>query len=379
MELKKMFGTLLVPCAAVFAISVFPCAAHSGLSDLEGSLKKNRIPISRQGSSKGDIRLTLSQHEENLAYVKSLYRELLGRDLDIDGEATWVGGMDVGKFTRVDIRNNVLNSPEYQLKKTLDARRNAMFPKKGTVVNTEIGLNVRTGSWGTIIGGLSDGDAVTIVGEDGDWYKINYNGQTAYVYKEYISAGGPAASNTSDDSQNHNPPAEDSTPTISSVSGSRDASGALAVPLIGQPDGYTCGPTSLAMALKYFGIEKSIHPDLVNMCKCNTAGTASVDYLVSTAKSLGLSGSYSRSGNLDWLKQVTDSGKPVIANVQGMAWSGGHYLVVTGVSDGKVYINDPAWGPNNEKGHSGNKLVMDINTFSSLWSGHYNLAAVIDK
>ncbi len=54
-------------------------------------------------------------------------------------------------------------------------------------------LNVRTGAWGTIVGSLSDGAQITIVGESGEWYKISYNGQTRYVYKSYVSNSKPAA------------------------------------------------------------------------------------------------------------------------------------------------------------------------------------------
>lgn len=368
-------GLLAVFVSAALIVSAAVPAAYSGVNDLESSLKSTQI--SGEGGESSTLKVpTLEEHNDNLAYVKGLYKELLGRDLDIDGEATWVGGLDLRAYTREEVRQNVLNSPEYQ---KLKASAASSFPKTGTVVDTEIGLNVRTGAWGTIIGGLMDGDRVTIVGEDGDWYKIDYNGRTAYVYKQYISAGGAAPA---DNSQNQAPPAADDpapAPSNNASSGARDSNGALDVPLMGQPDGYTCGPTSLAMALKYLGIDKSIRPELVGMCKTTTDGTCAGN-LLSAAKQAGASGSYMKeSCSIDWLKQVTDAGNPVVANVRGMAWTGGHYLVVTGVSDGKVYINDPAWGPNNEKGHSGNKLVMDINTFSSLWSGRSNRATVIAK
>lgn len=49
-------------------------------------------------------------------------------------------------------------------------------------------LNVRSNASMSagIIGKLSDGAAVSILGESGDWYKIKYNQTTGYVSKEFI-------------------------------------------------------------------------------------------------------------------------------------------------------------------------------------------------
>ncbi len=47
-------------------------------------------------------------------------------------------------------------------------------------------LNVRDAVWGNIIGSLYNNEPVNITGTEGDWYKINYNGSTAYVHARYI-------------------------------------------------------------------------------------------------------------------------------------------------------------------------------------------------
>ena len=63
--------------------------------------------------------------------------------------------------------------------------------KSGQVVNVHSSLNVRSGASTSsgVIGSLSNGSKVTIVGESGSWYKINYGNTTGYVSKEYISLG----------------------------------------------------------------------------------------------------------------------------------------------------------------------------------------------
>lgn len=52
-------------------------------------------------------------------------------------------------------------------------------------------LRVRTGPSTShdVIGDLSRGDVVQVVGELQNWYKISYKGQTAYVSKDYVSHG----------------------------------------------------------------------------------------------------------------------------------------------------------------------------------------------
>lgn len=70
-------------------------------------------------------------------------------------------------------------------------------------VNTR--LNVRERPWGKIIGKLYDGDKLSILGREGDWLKIRYNGGEAYVHSHYVEVGqergarpGPGADDSDD-------------------------------------------------------------------------------------------------------------------------------------------------------------------------------------
>ncbi len=47
-------------------------------------------------------------------------------------------------------------------------------------------LNVRSGPWGSIVGTLEKGEEVKVVGKEGDWYIIDYNGTKQYVSAKYI-------------------------------------------------------------------------------------------------------------------------------------------------------------------------------------------------
>ena len=76
-----------------------------------------------------------------------------------------------------------------------ETQENKPVAIEGTVrVNTS--LNVRTGPWGSIIGNLHNNDRVKIIGQDGDWYKIDYNGRTAFVHANYVNTPNKNAGNT---------------------------------------------------------------------------------------------------------------------------------------------------------------------------------------
>lgn len=47
-------------------------------------------------------------------------------------------------------------------------------------------LNVRDAVWGNIIGSLTNNEPVSIIGTEGDWYKISYQDGTGYVHARYI-------------------------------------------------------------------------------------------------------------------------------------------------------------------------------------------------
>ena len=56
---------------------------------------------------------------------------------------------------------------------------------KGTI--TAAALNIRSYPWGDIIGTYSKGDQIDILGELGDWYKVNYNGKTGYIHANWVT------------------------------------------------------------------------------------------------------------------------------------------------------------------------------------------------
>lgn len=59
----------------------------------------------------------------------------------------------------------------------------------GTINATDVRFRSGPGTSHSILGTYSTGTTMTVTGEQGDWYKVNYNGQDGYVYKTYLTLG----------------------------------------------------------------------------------------------------------------------------------------------------------------------------------------------
>src|ERR1700674_5371474 len=58
--------------------------------------------------------LSAPSHEQNMAYVAALYRDVLQRSPGYDGLAAWVPGLDSGSKSRVDVAREFIKSDEYR-------------------------------------------------------------------------------------------------------------------------------------------------------------------------------------------------------------------------------------------------------------------------
>ncbi len=69
----------------------------------------------------------------------------------------------------------------------------------GTIVNCKSSVTFRSGAStkSKSLGSLKKGATVEVLGSEGDFYKIKYNGKTGYVAKQYLSVGGSGSSSGS--------------------------------------------------------------------------------------------------------------------------------------------------------------------------------------
>ena len=81
---------------------------------------------------------------------------------------------------------------------------------KGKVYNVSTNLRVRSGAStsSSILGYLTNNTEVTIVGSEGEWYKIQYNNGYGYVSKEYITTNVNSSNNTGSNNTGNNSSSE---------------------------------------------------------------------------------------------------------------------------------------------------------------------------
>lgn len=65
-------------------------------------------------------------------------------------------------------------------------------------------VNIRSGAStsSSVIANVGKGTAVTVVATEGDWYKVEYKGQTAYVHKDYVTLDGESSGSSSSTGSN---------------------------------------------------------------------------------------------------------------------------------------------------------------------------------
>lgn len=270
----------------------------------------------------------------------------------------------------------------------------------GGVVDVFTVLNVRTGP-GTdnpIIDTLPPGTPVKIVGKQGDWFKILHKGREAWICGDYVwtpGEGAPRNGAISDEIRKHfgpnaipapRPEPRDDSGGGGNV-GQRADDGGLKIPLYNQnaigarvPSGF-CGPTSLKMVLEYHGIKKDINylgdRDVGGATPVYTSGQgAGHQAMLDMLKHCGLNGSYmTHAKSIDWLRQQTAGGNPVVVSVRGNFGGGyttsGHILVVSGVtSDGRIILNDSA---------GGKRRIVSGSMFLSAWNSSNRMAIVAKR
>jgi len=134
-------------------------------------------------------------------------------------------------------------------------------------------------------------------------------------------------------------------------------------PLISQPDDISCGPTSIAMNLKLYGIEKDIE-EIKTQAKTEwfdingfKIGGTSPEYIKIAMSYFGID-CYVERGDMNTLKYYVSQNRPPIVLVRSSreTW---HYVVVTGYTKDSIIISDPA---------GGEREVLNNEIFEGAWN-----------
>ena len=134
---------------------------------------------------------------------------------------------------------------------------------------------------------------------------------------------------------------------------SQNSTKLLDVPDVKQPNNYSSGPSSLEAVLDYYGNDVMVD-ELINTTNTTPENGTLPGNILQTAQSLGFNAEIKDNMTLKDLQQNMDQGIPVIINIPAvnatnlsnqngtvspLYW---HYMVVIGVDNENIYLEDPA-------------------------------------
>lgn len=127
----------------------------------------------------------------------------------------------------------------------------------------------------------------------------------------------------------------------------------LNVPDVRQDTDYTCGPSSLQAVLGYYGDEQ-FESDLAELCHSDPQEGTPPENIAKAARQLGYQAEVRQNLTLEDLEKSVKSGVPVIIDAQAWSdecdqnkpwkdrWNDGHYMVVIGMDQKNIYLEDPS-------------------------------------
>ena len=238
-------------------------------------------------------------------------------------------------------------------------------------------LRLRSWPWGNVIGQYYQGTKVSILGESGEFYLVEVNGQQGYMHKNYVSTTSKSATGVEpyypadtknggfvslkdgvDYSSGKKKDTVVSTPTNTNTNVSTDSNVnvggkqtgsngkiVLTVPQICQgnvkcPSPWTaCGPTALAMAMSYYNGQNvsQLATKMYTATGCTKCGSG-YDGLLNAAKKNGFpNAKWNSKCTQAWVRQKLQEGTPLVAHVRN------HFVVIKGIdNNGNVILNEPA-------------------------------------
>jgi predicted double-glycine peptidase len=124
------------------------------------------------------------------------------------------------------------------------------------------------------------------------------------------------------------------------------------VPLISQAHPYSCGAAALMAVLVYYGVFDESESRLDEELGVTPDEGTAVVRIVAEARRFGLEAEARTGMEIDDLRRELARGALIIAAVQAWPtervadwrarWEDGHYVVVVGLSDDRVYVMDPS-------------------------------------
>ena len=78
------------------------------------------------------------------------------------------------------------------------------------ITTADINVREEADFEGDILGGYDEGDEITVIGAEGEWYIVEYDGEKGYVYSKYLKAAGSSTGSSTGASDSSSESSEDS-------------------------------------------------------------------------------------------------------------------------------------------------------------------------
>lgn len=142
----------------------------------------------------------------------------------------------------------------------------------------------------------------------------------------------------------------------------------IQVPYFKQKRIHTCGPASMKMVFRFFGLHTK-ESELAKMMKTEKEGTK-YKALIGIARKKGFYCYVHEKASLNQVRHFIDIGLPVIVNYTEPDTEEGHYAVVVGYDKDRVVIHDP-W--------NGQRFRLKFREFERRWADKNHWVLVLSK
>ncbi|WP_055070214.1 SH3 domain-containing protein [Clostridium massiliamazoniense] len=188
--MKKIAILGLITTAAV-GTSVSSAIIHNNNNDNNHQIKNNKTLLSGVKLGIKTNRAVVINGNDRLNLYGTSNGKGIVSNLSAGEMLTVLGGNK--NFTKVEVQETgivgyISNS---NIKNIYNAENIEMstLEGSGTIVNVSTAVNLRAGAGinSSVIKEIKGGSSVSILGKQGQWYKINANGSVGYIYGDYVS------------------------------------------------------------------------------------------------------------------------------------------------------------------------------------------------
>ncbi|EMA6343172.1 enterotoxin EntFM [Bacillus cytotoxicus] len=194
--MKKVIAGLAAASVAGVAVPGMD-AAHAqvtsdALKEINGQTQQQTTETNKVSETPSELKYTVTADVLNVRSGAGTEHNIISKVTE--GQVLQVTGEENGWF-KVNV-NGKAGYVSGDFVTTGGTKGTAVQQGTGNYTVNVSSLNVRTGpsTSHTVLGSVHKGKVVQVVGEVQDWFKVNYNGGTGYVSKDFVTKGGTAVS-----------------------------------------------------------------------------------------------------------------------------------------------------------------------------------------